>query len=119
MQNTRTGIHNVWLKMIVENGVFVLIFFVMIMIECVKMARRLLRAPWGVWHYTWGVFWSIKILVYLLVESNLYESAMSYQFLLPFVAIIGYLATKESSRRIERRPAVTRSMAVAGGVGNG
>ena len=119
MQNTRTGIHNVWLKMIVENGVFVLIFFVMIMIECVKMARRLLRAPWGVWHYTWGVFWSIKILVYLLVESNLYESAMSYQFLLPFVAIIGYLATKESCRRIERRPAVTRSMAVAGGVGNG
>ena len=70
--------------------------FVLIMIECVKIALRLLRSQWDTRRYMWSIFWSAKIAVYIVVESNLYESTMSYQFLVPFVAVLAYLVSRES-----------------------
>lgn len=98
----RSGIHNIWMKMFVEYGVISVVIFVFIWIDVFRRTIKLWKNK-----YTdkpeqkFGGFVLAFIVPYLLIDCNVYESAMSYHILIPIFSVLAYLVTKtENIRKI-------------------
>lgn len=86
----RTGAHNVWLKSAVEYGIFMSILLAVFIFQALGIGRRVARSDHQSTHRVWGQFLLAFLLSYLLISSQLYESALTYHILIPMFSLVGF-----------------------------
>jgi O-antigen ligase len=88
---SRSGIHNVFMKLIVEYGV---ITFVLVMMLVYRVVRSVARA-YAVHRDGESQVWIIYVLTlsaaFLLTAAQVYEDPLEYYLLIPFCTMLSYL----------------------------
>ena len=94
-QNQRSGVHNVWIKMLVEYGVFAALILLTIWIAAVRRSFRLwkMRDQSRVAR-VWGATGIAFLIPYLILDCSVYESAMSYHVMIPLFIFLAFIVSK-------------------------
>lgn len=103
----RSGIHNLWVKALVEYGIFGLIGFAFFWGAVMVCAIRLSRTA-EMDGRVWGRASVAFFIPYLLVDSMVYESSISYHIMVPVVSVVA-LIVGMAQQDLARRYAVRSS----------
>jgi O-antigen ligase len=90
----RSGIHNVWIKMIVEYGFMSGFLLILVWLSVFFRTLKLwLKRDSDHSAKIWGGSLIAFLIPYFLIDCGVYESAMSYHVFIPLFALMGYLVT--------------------------
>lgn len=108
----RSGVHNIWMKMFVEYGAAAALLFIAIWYQFLRHALRLWKARKADRSAKmWGGFAVSFLIPFLLIDSMVYESAMSYHVLMPLFVVMAFVVarTQREGKAREPHPAVVRA----------
>ncbi|MEM6638937.1 MAG: O-antigen ligase family protein [Pseudomonadota bacterium] len=102
----RSGVHNVWMKVFVEYGVASFVLFVLIWLSILRHTYRL----WKQHRFDerarlWASIGFAFFIPYILIDSMVYESAMTYHIYIPLFALVAWLVTQNVTMQNAQREA--------------
>jgi O-antigen ligase len=90
-----SGIHNVYMKLLVEHGVFALIAFLMLFYVFASDVLRQSRASPGDGTDPWRAYTVALGISIALVASQVYESVTDYHVFLPIFVILAFMLSRK------------------------
>lgn len=90
----RSGVHNVWLKAATEYGIIVAGLLALFFLQAMLLATKCVATIKQHGELLWPRFLVVVLVSYLLVSSQLYESAISYHVLIPLFAMIAFAVSR-------------------------
>jgi hypothetical protein len=95
----RSGVHNVWIKMLVEYGMFAVVIYILVWLSMIRRVMYFNKQLAGDdATKAWARFMLAFLVPFLLLDTMIYESAMSYHELVPIFALLALLVTKTEGR---------------------